>query len=126
MNKELKLLLSLIAIIGGVIFILKYPQYLVSQDIKRENKRCRDEVENQYLGIVDSIVDAKIDYFFLKKSLTKRYLILNTGNVYTRFPFEKGDSIIKRKGESKYIIYKKNTKNDSVVLKFECNTRTIK
>jgi hypothetical protein len=119
-HNELKLLLALIIVIGGIVFIFKYPQYKDSQYLKRENKNCRDEIERQYCGIIDTIVDAKIDYFFLEKSVTKRYLILNTGHIYTRYPFSKGDSIVKRKGESRYIIYRQAKKNDSVILNFEC------
>jgi hypothetical protein len=119
MNKELKLLLSLIIVIGGIIFLFKYPQYVDSQDLKRENKNCLDEIENQYFGIVDSTVDGKLDYFFFKKSLTKHYLRGHSA----WYKLKKGDSIVKRKGESRYIIYKKGIKNDSVILNFECKTR---
>jgi hypothetical protein len=120
MNKELKLLLFLAVIIGGIIFVLKYPQYKTSQNRKLENKRCCDEIENQYFGVVDSVVASKIDYFFFKKKIEKRYLRGKRGYAYIRYTLKKGDSIVKKRNESRYIIYKNAIKNDSIILDFEC------
>jgi hypothetical protein len=123
MNKELKLFLFLAVVIGGIIFILKYPQYTVSQDIKRSNKICHDEIKNQYFGIVDSVVASKTDFFLLRKSFKKRYIRNKKGYAYIRYTLEKGDSIVKRRGESRYIIYKKGITSDSIILNFECETQ---
>jgi hypothetical protein len=118
-NNELKLLLALIIVIGGIVFILKYPQYRNSQYLRRENKNCRDEIEKQYFGIVDSIVDGKLDYFLFEKKSTKYYL----RGYSAWYALKKGDSIVKRKGESRYVIYKQAKKNDSIILNFECKTQ---
>jgi hypothetical protein len=119
MNKELKLILSLGIIIGVCIFILKWTQYDTYQHRKVINKICLDEIKNQYFGIVDSIViDNKHgDYFFVKKSA--RYHLRDH---LARHVLEKGDSIVKKSGESRYIIYKKAVKNDSIILHFECES----
>jgi hypothetical protein len=61
------------------------------KQIQIENKLCQDEIKNQYFGIVDNVVDGKLDYFFFKKSTTKHYLKGHSA----WYALEKGDSIIK-------------------------------
>jgi hypothetical protein len=74
MNKELKLLLSLIIVIGGITFFFRYPQYEDYQYLKRESKKCYSEIENHYFGVVDSILfGTKLDdYFLLRNNTIKR------------------------------------------------------
>jgi hypothetical protein len=87
-------------------------------DIKKwQTSNCIKEINNQYNGIVDSIVAkyVKESYFYLNGDISKHFLMQ-----YSTSRLKKGDSIVKRKGESRFIIYRNRIKNDSIILNFEC------
>ena len=88
------------------------------KDMKNiQHKICVNEVNNEYFGIVDSTyIGGKSNIFFINKENTHFFLKNNSVSNLSI-----GDSIVKNKGESRYIIYKKSISNDSIlILDFEC------
>ena len=104
-----------------IIFMSLHPIFLSDRYIdKMEIEACYKINNMDFNGIVDSINNGpyvKMRYFFIKKNDEKLSMWIHS----TSF-LEKGDSIVKKKGVSQYVIYKKESfYKDSIVLTFNCN-----
>jgi len=113
--KQLGLIIILVIILRSLYFSFRSDYY----SKKRELEACSKVKEMGFNGIIDSINNSlyvKTKHFFIKNNSTKFTMW------YYRTSFlEKGDSIVKRRGESKYVIYKEDKLfNDSIILIFEC------
>jgi hypothetical protein len=87
-------------------------------------RQCEKEIENHYIGIVDSVVTryVKESHFYLKGDVSKHFL-----RQHGALWLMKGDSIIKVQGESRYIIHKVTINKDSIlILYFDCNEKIRK
>ena len=114
--RQLGLLIVLIIILRGLYVFFRSDYYFQ----KREREACNKIKGMEFYGIVDSINNShylKMRYFFIENNDEKFSMRRHS----TSF-LEKGDSIIKRKNEPQYIIFKKETFfKDSIVLRFDCN-----
>ena len=82
---------------------------------------CQQHILYKYSGIIDSTFsDIKGIFCFIVNSEEYSFVyIVNNYNFDSRV--HKGDSIVKKKGESQFYIYPKNNPDTVLILKFDCN-----
>lgn len=92
-----------------------------NEDAYKVNKEfCQQGIQDEYSGIIDSTFYEKGIYTYIVNS--REYDFWAFLNINCHKPIvHKGDSIVKKKGESQFYIYPKNNFDTVIILKFDCN-----
>ncbi len=115
---EIKIIFQFV-ILGLFLWALYYSLTSERRSKRKQIEICEKYKNQEFSGIVDSVIEkVKCDCFTLQSDSHEYYAwgwVLRYNN-----RLEKGDSIVKQRGVSKYIIFKKKYKDSVLVLPFDC------